>query len=511
MGSFPSFDTYIHHNNLINFQNISGEILNKLAKQHMKNILEFNDNIVQLDENKLSFWKCFGYGNPENPTNPIIQTINTNGLKYSFCKLCQIHPDEQIRTKCVELNKKINLFEIEQNARNDVYQVYWHYWNNQYQKESEKLTIEQNKYITNTMNYYKTLGFNLDLETREIITQIDKKLISINYTYLENITNINMFFDFDLEQLDGMDVKWLSDRKIILDNDYKYRVKLELSDYLDIMEYCKIRETRKFIGLAIGSRCSDINSPNYNLSNIYQIIKLRKQKTNLLRFKSYSDYKLSNTSAKNSQTVIDFQNKLYDLVKPLVKSEKEKLVEIAKELDGLEEFEFWDRHYYSRIYTEKESNLSKIDLKKMFSINSVSKGIMNFCEELLDLKFVDITKHYPNSLYSHSHGISLYVVYDGSNINNSIPNPLGYFYLDLFARPGKTKKSKMITLVPKSQFNLPICVLVCNFESNTNLDFNNVVNYFHEFGHLMHMITSTNQIASLSGVNCQSDFVETPS
>ena len=52
---------------------------------------------------------------------------------------------------------------------------------------------------------------------------------------------------------------------------------------------------------------------------------------------------------------------------------------------------------------------------------------------------------------------------------------------------------------------------VIDWKIKLNVDFDNVVTYFHEFGHLMHNMSSTNTIDSLSGTACQRDFVETPS
>ena len=88
---------------------------------------------------------------------------------------------------------------------------------------------------------------------------------------------------------------------------------------------------------------------------------------------------------------------------------------------------------------------------------------------------------------------------------------MGYFYLDLFPRTGKYSHAAMFTFIQKSKYNVPVSGIVCNFDPNSNVSFDNVTTYFHEFGHLMHNIVSTNTIASLSGTSCQRDFVETPS
>jgi thimet oligopeptidase len=65
--------------------------------------------------------------------------------------------------------------------------------------------------------------------------------------------------------------------------------------------------------------------------------------------------------------------------------------------------------------------------------------------------------------------------------------------------------------------HLPEGALICNFPGGTPGDpgllrYDDVVTFFHEFGHLMHQILGGNQRWSgISGTNVETDFVEAPS
>jgi thimet oligopeptidase len=403
-------------------------------------------------------------------------------------------------------------FGIEQSMRQDVFDTISHYYTNQYVQEQIMLTSEQRKYVENTMIGYNMLGLGLDEDKKNQVKEINKKLSAYSSDFNRNIGEVNTEFEFDYDQLDGMDESWLANRVIENGientptnknkNKNKYKVKLQYPDYVPIMEYCKNRETRKFMSEAMGSRCVDLN-----MSIILDTIELRKKKAEFFGFESHTDFKLQNMMAKNSLTVMTFLNRLVDLIKPVVQTDKEKLNMLAKELNGLESIESWDKAYYSRIYTEKVSGLNMSDLKKMFTIDSVTNGIFSIYQELLGLKFTDITGSNHQALYSAN--IKLFGVFDDTDL--LLTNPLGYFYLDLFPRDGKYSHAAMFTFVRKSKYNLPISAIVCNFDPKSNVDFDNVVTYFHEFGHLMHNMVSTNQISSLAGTACQRDFVETPS
>src|SRR6185437_11100511 len=64
---------------------------------------------------------------------------------------------------------------------------------------------------------------------------------------------------------------------------------------------------------------------------------------------------------------------------------------------------------------------------------------------------------------------------------------------------------------------LPEAALICNFPSPTADDpglmqYNDVVTFFHEFGHLMHAILGGNtEWAGVSGFATEGDFIEVPS
>lgn len=477
--------------NLMNFSDLTVEKLELTYQKQKSLIVKLNDYVGKLDKNNLSWENCFEY---------TLKEESKYILEFGLIDFEQIHPSKEIRDKSSELNKELSSFTIDQSMRQDVYEIISHYYSNQYINEYKYLDQEQRKYVENTMIGYNMLGLGLPDEKKELVKEINKKLSIFGSDYNKNIAEVNTIIEFNKEELEGMDESWLSNR--FDSNTNKYNIKLQYPDYIPIIEYCSNRETRKQIAIAMGSRCIDTN-----MHIILDTIELRKKKAELFGFESHADFKLQNLMAKNSQTVMEFLNRLLNMIKPLVKSDKEKLLKLAKELDNLDSIESYDRTYYGRIYTERESGLNMSDLKKMFTIDSVTSGIFNIYQELLGLKFIDITESNLQSIYSPD--VRLFCVYDSTDFDNLYP--MGYFYLDLFPRDGKYSHAAMFTFVRKSQYNLPISAIVCNFDPKLNVEFDNVVTYFHEFGHLMHNMVSTNNISSLSGTACQRDFVETPS
>jgi len=469
---------------LPNFYSITLELLEQIASRQKSDTIKYNDMIAGLDKSNLSFDLCFEQGFILES-----QTVLENVL----LDLEQLHPDKAIRDKSMELSVDIRVFFVEQNMRRDVFEVIEHYYLNQFVKEKSMLTDEQIKYVNKMYIKYSNLGLNLPEEKYNRIKEINKQMGVKSSKYHANISNVDTQFIFTKDELKGMDDAWLRSR---LDPEtLTYTISLKYPDYIPLMEYCEVSETRKKMSLAFGSRCMDSN-----LQIMLECIKLRKERAELFGFTSATDYMLQENMSKDSQTVNSFLSNLIKKLDPLIEYDLSKLSELASN-----PLNPWDLAYYSRIYTEQFSKLDQRELAKLFSMGSVQNGIFSIYQELLGLIFTDVTESNPNALYSPD--IKLFQVSDDSDQSK----PIGYFYLDMFPRPGKYSHAAMFTFIRKSKYNLPVSAIVCNFDPSADVEFDNVVTFFHEFGHLMHNMVSTNEISGLAGTACQRDFVETPS
>jgi thimet oligopeptidase len=98
-------------------------------------------------------------------------------------------------------------------------------------------------------------------------------------------------------------------------------------------------------------------------------------------------------------------------------------------------------------------------------------------------------------------------------------NAVGRVYLDMHPREGKFKHAAMFPLVPGVRDRrVPAAALVCNFPSPLDvdgpalLDHDDVVTFFHEFGHLLHhLFARDHDWVEFSGTGTEWDFVEVPS
>ena len=82
--------------------------------------------------------------------------------------------------------------------------------------------------------------------------------------------------------------------------------------------------------------------------------------------------------------------------------------------------------------------------------------------------------------------------------------------MDLYPREGKYSHAACFPFITKSEHVLPVATMACNFNKG-NLNFDEVETFFHEFGHVMHHLSSESTINSTAAFSCEHDFVETPS
>ena len=112
---------------------------------------------------------------------------------------------------------------------------------------------------------------------------------------------------------------------------------------------------------------------------------------------------------------------------------------------------------------------------------------------------------------------------DRFEVRNAADDALvGYFYLDMHPREGKYGHAACWGLQPACTLpggarQLPISACVCNFTKPTEelpslLKHSEVETFFHEFGHCMHGLCSSEPTFSrFAGTAVERDFVEAPS
>ena len=474
-------------NVILNYNLLEASKFIKIKESYINGITNLNDELLKLSLDSLTWL---------NTIQPSIDFKN-NFIDSAYLQMKSFHPNEEIRDAATDISVELEQFDIENNMRKDIYSIYKHYYDNQFQKEKNDLSEEQKSYFEDEMKDYKILGLDLPEDKYNKVIELKKEIVELEAEFQENLDNYEKTFVFDVETIPGLSEKFITDH--LLPNQDKVQINLKYPDYIPMMEYCQNRDIRKKLNYEFKRRAYDTN-----IEIAEKIFKLRQEHSLLFDFEQHSDYKLQDSMIGSTKNVIKFLNNIQSKLKPLLTRDLDILLSWAKK-DNINKLEEWDIDYYSRLYTENETNLNKEELKKYFPIKETIRNILKVYQQVLGYTFIQTNTH--TDTFWHK-DISLYEVYE--EVSKTETKLKGYFYLDLFPRDGKEGHAAAFPFISKSEITLPVGVMVCNFNKD-NLDLDELETFFHEFGHLMHHISSKSTISDTAGFACEEDFVEAPS
>ena len=242
---------------------------------------------------------------------------------------------------------------------------------------------------------------------------------------------------------------------------------------------------------------------------IVEIAKLRAEKAQLMGYKNYASYALSNVMAKNTDNVYAFLNQLIKEYQPKAVAETADIEAYARKTQGADfSLQPYDRFYYSAKMKKEHFNFADDEVKPYFNIDSVLiNGIFYAANKVYGLTFKerkDIPTYHPD--------MKVFDVID----NNG--KQLALFYCDYFRRPSKRGGAWMSAFAKQSKMRqqIPLIYNVCNYAKApdgqpTLLTWDEVSTMFHEFGHALHGMLSNCYYNTLSGTAVARDFVEMPS
>ena len=378
------------------------------------------------------------------------------------------------------------------------------------QKESLKLTTEQERLLEETYKDFVRSGANLSSEKQARLREINKQLSTLGLTFSDNILNENNAFKLYIdkeEDLAGLP-EWFrqsaAEEAKADGQEGKWLFTLGNASRLPFLQYSENRPLREQIYKAYINRGNN-NDKNDNKKIITDIVSLGLEKAQLLGFDCYSNFVLDNTMAKNSTTVMNFLNNLWSYSLPKAKAEAADLQKIMDKEGKGEKLEAWDWWYYTEKLRKEKYNLEEDEIKPYFKLENVREGAFAVANKLYGItltKLEGIPVYHPD--------VEVFEVKDADGSH------MGIFYVDYFPRPGKSGGAWMSNYREQQGDIRPLVCNVCSFtkpvgDTPSLLTIDEVETLFHEFGHALHGLLTKCNYKGISGTNVVRDFVELPS
>jgi len=366
--------------------------------------------------------------------------------------------------------------------------------------------------VQHALRDFHLAGVDLEKDAKDRFKAIMQELAATQAAFEHNVQDASDAWSLhitDSERLEGLSpqdvARAAGDAKAKgLDG---WLLLLDYPTYDAVMKHAADRSLRESMYRAWVTRGSDQgDDPAWdNSENIEKVLALRHEAANLIGFPTYSDYSLATKMADTPDQVIAFLRELAAHSRAAAELELAEMSEFAGT-----ELEPWDVTFWLEKFKQDRFSISNEELRQYFPVDTVISGLFALAGRLYNVELVED----PSVETWHEHARYF-------TLREKDGQPLGGFYVDLFARNGKRAGAWIDECITREHLNgsltLPVGYLVCNFpppdgEGVSLLTHYDVVTLFHEFGHMLHHLLTRVGFPSIAGINgVPWDAVELPS
>jgi thimet oligopeptidase len=477
------------------------EAVETSAKEAIKRGNAALDAIGRLDRKKVTFQ------NTVVALDDLAYEANNVGNKATIIK--QANTDPKMRAAAEKAVKAMNDWFVGIDYREDVYKSI-----KAFAETNPQLTGEDKKLLDETMRDYRRAGLTLPLEKRKEVEQLRKQLAKLGTDFDTNIANAKRPVVFTKAELAGMPEDFLS-KPGIKTGDDAYTVLANVTwQFNAVEENAKNEATRKKLYIA-----RETLAKEKNVSLLNQMLTLRNKIALRLGYKSWDDFQTEPRMAKTGAAAQKYIDDLVAGIEPKFATELSELQKM-KQLDtqpseggafAAPRINVWDWRYYQNQLKKQKFAVDAEALRNFFPFRKVLDGMFAIYQRIFGLKFEQIAVP-----YKWIDDLQLWAVSDAAS-----GEPLGLFYLDMFPRDGKYNHFAEFEIIggklsPDGKYQRPTVTLLCNFPPATAdkpslLSHSEVETLFHEFGHVLHTITTRAKYGRFAGTHVPTDFVEAPS
>ncbi|MFT5573092.1 MAG: oligopeptidase A, partial [Cryomorphaceae bacterium] len=329
------------------------------------------------------------------------------------------------------------------------------------------LSPAQQKVISNSVLDFKLSGAELYEQDQLRLSEVNKQLSELSNRFERNLMDATQSWEklvIDPAQLAGLPSSALEMALQLAVEAGKegHLFNLQIPSYIAVMQHADNRDFRREMYLAYTTRASELSeSPEFDNSDlIVDILKLRREKANLLGYNNYADYSLVKKMAKSSDTVTEFLHDLVTYAKPVAVKELAELKTFADSLNKAaatnQKLEAWDISYYSEKLRESRYSFNDEQVKPYFPAPLVFDGMFEIVNRLFGIKLQENF-----SIETWQDDVRCF---DVSNQQNQL---IGQLYTDLYVRKNKRGGAWMDSCIDRRVINgdvqLPVAFLTCNF------------------------------------------------
>ncbi len=396
------------------------------------------------------------------------------------------------------------------------------------------LSPAKQRYVQQVIDSFRDHGADLSPEQKQRKKEIEDEISLLQLQFSKNVQDSIAAWELiitDPEALAGMSADWMDKArkdaaKHVHGDDAApaWRISLQSSSYGEVLKHCTIEATRRKCwegSLSIGSGKFD-NEPV-----VARIMELRREKAELLGFKTYADLTTHRRMVGSGENALRFVDDMMKKVKPDFDAECAQLLDFISRRTGRPTTAInpWDRSFFMREMSEELYQFDSESLRPFYECKQVVNGLFSIFSNLYGISFTELParctapgeKKSPVTIDTWHPEVKVYAVTDDRTGHH-----LGSFYMDLFPREMKREGAWVMPLgygkpaEGKKPHTPHLACLAGNLtpamgDKPALFSHRDVVVLFHEFGHMMHCMLSNTELQAHAGTSVAWDFVELPS
>ena len=346
-------------------------------------------------------------------------------------------------------------------------------------------------------------GAALDEDKKSRYAAIDKELSTLYNTFSDNVLHDeeNYVTYLDDTQLGGLSEGFIKSAAAIAKSkgqDGKYAITNTRSSMDPFLTYSTERALRKQVWTNYYSR-GDNNDEYDNKALIAEILKLRRERVELLGHQNYAEWRLQDRMAKNPENAMQLMEAVWPAAIARVAEEVADMQAIANTNGDNITIEPWDYRYYAEKVRVAKYDLNSDEVKQYLQLDKLREAMFYVAGRLFNYKFEAV---HVGSVPVFHEDVNAWEVTDLDSGEH-----IGLWYLDPFAREGKRSGAWATTYRSHTTFDGKKTVLASN---NSNfikaapgeavlISWDDAETFFHEFGHALHFFSSNVKYPTLNG------------
>jgi thimet oligopeptidase len=431
----------------------------------------------------------------DNTLAPYDEAIRQLNAANYFANLMQeLHPDESFRNRATAMTTKVSNASTALSLNRDVYHALA-------SLDVSKSDAATRYYVRRQLLEFRLAGVNKDDATRAKLKKLQDQLTTELSTFERNISDDTRTVQVtDVRELDGLPQDFVDSHK--RGSDGKISITTNYPDLFPVLQYAKNDDIRRRLWSAWVSRAYPKNR-----TVLRHIMQMRRDIAGLLGYSSWADYNAADKMIGSGSNIAKFISQLDAATRPPAKREFATLLaEKRKTNPAATQITTYENWRLNELVRRSQYDFDSESIRPYLPYAAVKQGILDTAASLFHVSF-----RQEMNAPGWDPSVETWDMIESGQMT-------GRFYLDMHPRPGKYSHDAMAQVLDGIRGKqLPEAALMCNFPEPTATDpglmsYDDVVTFFHEFGHLMHHILGgQQQWAGISGLTMEADFVEAPS